>query len=79
MDIIKDKFPSIELKIRIPSSELQQYLKKEYYPCSEINTEEYQTEWSESEIKSAISEDVWEQLKRFICDAEVEVSIIKEK
>lgn len=79
MDILRDRFPNIEIKISISGSELQQYLKEEYYPCGEINTEEYQTEWSESEIKSVISEDVWEQLKRFICDAKVEVSIIKEK
>ena len=89
MNILKDNFPSIEIKIRISGSELQQYLKEEYYPCSEIITEDisedvreqlksYTVEWSESEIKSTISEDVWEQLKRFIGDAEVKIDIIKE-
>ena len=78
MDIFKDKFPDIEIKIKISGSEIQQYLKEEYYSCSEINTEDYVVEWSESEIKSAISEDVWEHLKRVIGDAEVKIDIIKE-
>ena len=78
MDILKDKFPDIEIRIKISGSELQQYLKEEYYPCSEINTEDDIVEWSESEIKSAISADAWEQLKRVIGDAEVKVDIVKE-
>ena len=78
MNILKDNFPDIEIRIKISGSELQQYLKEEYYPCSEINTEDYIVEWSESEIKSTISKDVWEQLKRVISDAEVKVDIVKE-